>query len=524
MVWRQRRRLTRRHVSYALGGAVVAVAAVMTPPLEYLPSSLLPSRVVLEGFVRVLRCAYVGSCVFVDYAWTLHGVEEQQLWNQAHLRNAARLVTLAETNGGLYVKVGQVFANMHHILPSQYCSVMAVLQDNVAKRSFNEVLAVLVCDLEQPVNEVFETIDPTPIAAASLAQVHRAKLKKEGIDVAVKVQYIDVAQRFVGDMRAIQVLLGIAGFLFRGYDFSTIIAKLNKTIGNELDFSLEADNCERAGRDLVAGGFGDRVVTPEVFRAYTTQRVLTTRLINNAVKITDINGLKEMGIHPRTVSTWLCDALSYQLFVSGFVHADPHAGNILVHKLPNGKPQVVMLDFGLCTELSDELRTDLATIWTSSITHDTPTLARVSEKFGVEDYALLASCFLHHPYELFNAGERVVTKLTKELMRDEVRNRMHKINDIVSSLPREYALVLRNIMAAKAINKELHDPVNRPLRMLRYSARVSSASESRWYILRLMLYAWWSEFVSSLQLAYVKWRYPGVASALEDFSELQLSG
>ncbi|CBH11341.1 hypothetical protein, conserved [Trypanosoma brucei gambiense DAL972] len=528
MAWRTIRRFTRRSprrcVSLTVGSAAVATSLLMVPPLEYVPAPLLPSRVLLDGVGRVFRCAYVSGCIFVDYAWSLHGVEDQERWNEVHLRSASRLVKLAETNGGLYVKVGQVFANLNHVLPPQYCSVMAVLQDNVAKRPFTEVMAVLEHDLDRPVDEIFEVIDPKPLAAASLAQVHRGKLRKEGIDVAVKVQYIDIAQRFKGDMRTIQLMLNIAGFFFRGYDLSGIVSKLNKTVGNELDFALEADNCERGARDLKAGGFGDRVVTPEVLRLYSTRRVLTTRLIKDAARITDISRLMELGIEPKMVASWLYDALSYQLFVSGFVHGDPHAGNILVHRLPNGKPQVVLLDFGLCTELTDEMRRDLATIWTSSVTHDTATLKRISEKFGIEDYALLASCFLQHPYELFTAEGRVMTKMTKGLMQDQMRNQMDKINEIVYELPKEYSLVLRNIMAAKAINKVLNDPVNRPLRMLRYSARICNEGRSQWYVLLLMLRAWWSELISSIQLAYARWRYPELLTALDDSLQLQLSG
>ncbi|KAG8344973.1 hypothetical protein TRVL_04196 [Trypanosoma vivax] len=325
-------------------------------------------------------------------------------------------------------------------------------------------------------------------------------------------------------MRTIQLMLNIAGFLFRGYDLSAIVAKVNDTVANELDFTLEADNCERAARDLLAGGFGDRVVTPDVIRAYTTRRVLTTRLVSDAAKITDRVRMAALGVEPHTVVAWLYDALSYQLFYSGFVHADPHAGNILVRRLPSGRPQVVLLDFGLCTELSETQRKELADLWTSAVTHDTAGLKHVAKRLGVADYALLASCFLQHPYELFNAETRTVDRLTREKMREQVRDRMHEVNHIVSSLPKEYALVLRNIMAAKAINKELHDPVNRPLRMLRYSARVSNGDQSHWRVLLMMVRAWWSELVSSVLLEYARWRYPDLTKALDESMVIEFGG
>ncbi|RNF08856.1 aarF domain-containing kinase [Trypanosoma rangeli] len=518
------RRSFSRCIGYAVGGTTVATALVLAPPLDAVPEPLLPARVLCEGVGRVCRCVYVAGQIFIDYQWNLHGEDSQELWNAAHLRNASRLVTLAKTNGGLYVKAGQVFANMSHILPRQYCTTMAVLQDAVTSRPFSEVVTTLEYELRRPVEEVFSEIDPTPIAAASLAQVHRGRLRKEQVEVAVKVQYLDIAHRFRGDMRTIQLMLGIAGFFFRGYDLSEILSRLNSTVANELDFTLEADNCKRAGRELRAGGFGSRVVTVDVLPDYTKRRVLTTRLVPNAVKVSDLRGIEALGIKPRTVAAWFYDALAYQLFITGFVHGDPHAGNVLVHRLPNGQPQVVLLDFGLCTELSDDLRAELAYIWTAAVTHDIPSLQKVAQRFGCKDYALFASCFLQHPYELFNAESRVTTKATQEMMRDQVRHKMHEVNDIVSHLPKEYALVLRNIMAAKAINRELREPVNRPLRMLRYSVVATHGARSRWQVCRMLLRAWCSEMFSSLLLMYAKWRHPELMQMLDESLELELSG
>ncbi|KAH9584284.1 UbiB domain [Trypanosoma melophagium] len=529
---RSSRRLFGRCIGYALGGTAIATFIVLTPPLELLPVPLLPTRVLLEGVGRVCRCVYVAGYIFVDYQWNLRGVKAETsensaaitaAWNEVHLRSARRLVSLAEANGGLYVKAGQIFANMSHILPMQYCTTMAVLQDAVMTRPFPEVLTTIERELGCSAKDVFAELDPNPIAAASLAQVHRGKLK-DNTEVAVKVQYMDIAQRFSGDMRTIRLMLGAAGFFFRGYDLSEIVSKLNNTVANELDFRLEADNCERAARDLKAGGFGNRVVAVEVLRDYTTQRLLTTRLIANAAKISDRLRMEALGINPKTAAAWFFDALSYQLFITGFLHGDPHAGNVLVHRLPNGQPQVVLLDFGLCAELSKEQRITLASIWTAAVTHDTPTLKNISKEFDCEDYALFASCFLQHPYEYYGSDSRLTTKATQELMREQVRNKMHEVNDIVSSLPKEYALVLRNIMAAKAINKELLEPVNRPLRMLRYSTRVAFGSRSQWYVYRMLIRAWWSEWISSLILSYAKWRHPELMKAFDDSLQIQFSG
>lgn len=511
-------RSTVRVVGCSVGATTVGIAAIITPPKESLPSSLLPTRVLLEGIGRVGRCAAVGVSIYADYTWSLRGVREsQEEWDTVHTRCARRLVALAETNGGLYVKAGQIFANMSHIVPYQYCTIMATLQDQVSSRPFSEIVAVLESDMRRPYTEVFEKLDPTPIAAASLAQVHRGTLRSSGEDVAVKVQYIDITQRFRGDMRTIDLMLRVAGSLYPGFDLGQIITKLNDTVAAELDFRLEAANNDRAARDLRQAGFGNRVVCSTILHQYVTRRILVSRFVKDAVKMSDRQGMEARGINVAEAATNFFDAISFQIFTSGFFHADPHAGNVLVHKLRSGKPQVVLLDYGLCAELNNEQRREVSDIWTSSITHDSETLQAISRRYHCEDYALFASCFLQHPYVFYSpTGNRTLSKNVQESMRDTVKHKMNEINDIVASLPKEYALVLRSIMATKAINKELCDVVNRPMRMLRYSLRTSHGDMGWVKLFYVMFKARLVELYSAIALAIARHRYPEVAAALEE--------
>lgn len=495
----------------------------MLPPKETLPTFMLPTRVLFEGVGRVGRCAYTGAKIFGDYTFNLHNVDSQEAWDACHTRCALRLVDLAETNGGLYVKAGQIFANMSHILPYQYCSEMTVLQDKVITRPYSEIVAVLEADLKHPIDEVFSYIDPVPIAAASLAQVHRGKLRKEGVDVAIKVQYIDIAQRFKGDMRTIDLMLKVAGYCYRGFDFGQIISKLNDTVAAELDFRLEAQNSDRAAADLKKGSFGSKVVCAKLYWDYITKRLLVSRFVENSVKISDKAGIERLGLDAKQVATNFFDAIAYQIFVTGFFHGDPHAGNVLVHKLPDGKPQVVLLDYGLCATMDRAMRREMSDIWTSSVTHDTAKLIELAKRYNCPDHELFASCFLQHPYAYYSAeGGRVMSKAVQESMRDTVKHKMHEVNDIVSTLPKEYALVLRSIMATKAINRELGDIVNRPMRMLRYSLKTSHEDASRLKLLRLQVRAWIEEKYSAWMLAIAKSRDPALGELLED--SLHVSG
>ncbi|GET86152.1 hypothetical protein, conserved [Leishmania tarentolae] len=508
----------------AAGFVGVGTAAILLPPKETIPPALLPSRVLFEGIGRVGRCIYAGGQIYCDYAFHVTQEDQQERWNEVHRRCAQRLVDLAEKNGGLYVKAGQIFANMSHILPYQYCKVMAVLQNAVVKRPYAEVVAVLEKDLGRPLSDVFSYIDPTPLAAASLAQVHRGRLRDEDAEVAIKVQYIDIAQRFNGDMRTISLMFAAASYFFPGYDFGQIIAKLNDTVAAELDFRIEGRNSERAAADLKSCGWGERVVCPRIFWNYASKRVLVSQFIPNAVKISDREGIAAMGLNVTEVATTFFEVMAFQIFHAGFFHGDPHAGNVLVHKLPNGKPQVVLLDFGLCAQLNAEQRREISDIWTASTTHDTPKITEIARRYHCDDYELFASCFLQHPYEYFasNSSSRLNSPHALEMMRDTVKHRMTDLNNIIAALPKEYALVLRSIMATKAINRELGEAANRPMCMLRYSLKTSNEGLSKIPFLVLMVKAWFSEWYSSLLLRFTLWRYPQLSEILE--SSLQLSG
>jgi aarF domain-containing kinase len=517
----------RKTLLYSAAAASVVglgTAAIVLPPKESLPSSLLPSRVLFEGIGRVGRCVCTGGLIYCDYVFHVRPQDSQEKWNEVHRRCAGRLVTLAETNGGLYVKAGQIFANMSHILPYQYCQVMAVLQDAVVSRPFSEVVAVLEKDLRCPLSEVFAYVDPNPLAAASLAQVHRGRLRKEDDEVAIKVQYLDIAQRFNGDMRTINLMFATASYFFPGYDFGQIITKLNDTVAAELDFRLEGSNSERAAADLKAAGFGERVVCPRIYWEYAGKRVLVSQFVQNAVKISDRAGIQKLGLNVREVATLFYDAIAFQIFRSGFFHGDPHAGNVLVRALPDGSPQVVLLDFGLCAELNPAQRREVSDIWTSSVTHNTPKISEIAHRYHCDDFDLFASCFLQHPYEYFsNNHGRVTNSQELESMRRTIKERMTELNGIVASLPKEYALVLRSIMATKAINRELGDAANRPMRFLRYSLQTSHEDLPKIQLMMLMTKAWFQEMYSALMLKLALWRHPELSDVFENAS-LQLSG
>jgi aarF domain-containing kinase len=308
-------------------------------------------------------------------------------------------------------------------------------------------------------------------------------------------------------------MLSISGTLFRGFDFGPIVKRTNDVLAAELDFEQEARNSELC-RQYLAAEFGDRVTTPTLVKELCTPRVLVTEFIDG-VKMNDRKGMEARGISVREAALLCYSGLAHQLFCSGFVHADPHPGNIFVTKNRRGKCQVVILDHGLYVTLSQEQRKDLADLWTAIASHHDRDLEKVCTKLGVHDYKLLASVFIQHPYEYFSSSKTRMDPSDLELVRRHSRDKMDEVNNILEVLPKEYAMVLRNISAVRATNKDLGNPVSRPATMLKYSLRESHRGHL-WYQWRCLAEQWWQELKARAISRYIEWRYPGLNEALDD--------
>lgn len=509
-----RYRSFKRFLKVSGGLATVATLTTLAMPKELLPQWWLPFRVLLEGIGRLFRCCIVGGQVMYDYKVSLAADADQAAWDAVHLRSAHRLVALAERNGGLYVKTGQGFGLLNHMLPPQYCKTMVTLQDAVLKRPYVEIEAVIQEDLGQLPTAVFKSFDDTPIAAASIAQVHKAVLH-DGRAVAVKVQYIDIGQRFHGDMATIRLMLGISGALFRGFDFGPIVKRTQEIMSAELDFVNEAENSELCKKHLHAE-FGDRVTTPTLVKEYCTSRVLVSEFVDG-VKMNDRKGMEARHIDVREAARLCYAGLAHQLFCTGFVHADPHPGNIFVRKNQRGQCQIVILDHGLYVTMTDAQRVNLAELWTAITTHHDADLEKVCAKLGVRDFKLLASMFIQHPYDYFSASKARMDPADLDLIRRHSREKMDEVNEILEVLPKEYAMVLRNISAVRATSKDLGNPVSRPAAMLRYSLRTSHAGAgSALYVWKCLFEQWWQELKARAVTAFIAWRYPDLNEALDD--------
>jgi predicted unusual protein kinase regulating ubiquinone biosynthesis (AarF/ABC1/UbiB family) len=303
-------------------------------------SPLAPSpRAALIGTVS--SDLYLGYAALRERARWVPRLVRSEDWDLAHRRGAGRLLDTAEALGGTLIKAGQFASTRPDLLPLPYVETLSSLQDRVPPRSRPVIEEALVRELGRPVSEVFPEFDGHPIAAASIAQVHRARLR-DGREVAVKVQYPDVAALIEDDLGALEAVFEVVGRLEPQIRLQPIANYLRWTLPLELDFRREAGAIEQLRRALSGR---DDVVIPEVIEDLTTGRLLVMELLEG-IKITDTEALVEAGIEPSEVAELLVDAYADQLFARGVFHADPHPGNLMVRP-GRGRPQLVLLDHGL---------------------------------------------------------------------------------------------------------------------------------------------------------------------------------
>ena len=268
-------------------------------------------------------------------------------YRRLDLRAARALYRTSIRLEGLLIKASQFIATRADILPDEWVSTLAGLQDRVPPQPFEIIRKQIERELGRPLESIFSEFNPVPLAAASLAQVHAARTI-DGRRCAVKIQYPRIEAIVDADLRNLGFTLRILAWLEPNFDFRVIAREILKYIPMELDFINEARNSE-----IIAANFAHRddVVIPRVYRELTTRRVLTMELVEG-IKVTDLAALERAGIDKHQVAQKLIEMFTQQILRDGFFHADPHPGNILVQQ----GPRIVLLDFGLAKDFPPAFR------------------------------------------------------------------------------------------------------------------------------------------------------------------------
>lgn len=250
--------------------------------------------------------------------------------------------------GVTFIKIGQLLSTRPDLLPDQYLQALAHLQDDIAPFPFEEVQAIIVEELGFEISKLYTEFNPEPIAAASIGQVHHAVLRS-GKAVAVKVQRPGVRKEVLADLDALKDIVHlIASKTEAGKKFALeeLLEQARKTLLRELDYLEEAKNLDTLGKNMEEF---DKIVVPRSISDYTTSKVLTMEYLHGK-KVTSLSPLRRMEIDCRELIDQLFEAYLKQLVIDGFLHADPHPGNI--HITDDNK--LALLDLGMVARLTPE--------------------------------------------------------------------------------------------------------------------------------------------------------------------------
>jgi ubiquinone biosynthesis protein len=258
---------------------------------------------------------------------------------------AKELAADLEKLGPTFIKLGQLLSTRADLLPPPYLDALSRLQDQIEPFSYEEVDRIVSSELGVRISKAFAEFEAQPLAAASLAQVHRAYLR-DGRAVVVKVQRPGIRERILEDL---EVLEEVAHFidshteLGKRYEFGNMLTALRKSLLRELDFSLEANNLVLFANNLREF---ERIIIPEPIPDFTTSRVLTMEFIPGK-KITSLSQLRLMEIDGPGLADELFRAYLQQILVDGVFHADPHPGNVFL----TDDERIALLDLGMVARL-----------------------------------------------------------------------------------------------------------------------------------------------------------------------------
>jgi ubiquinone biosynthesis protein len=351
-----------------------------------------------------------------------------------HERAANLVLALALELRGVMIKTCQAVATRADVFPPEFIERLKQCHDAVPPQPFEVVRAVVERELGKPLDAIFSEFEPEPIAAASLAQVHRARLA-DGRECAVKVQYPDIEDIIGTDLaNMLRVCRIYEYFDPQPMELLPLLQELTTHLSYELDFEREADCAERA-----ASLFADdvHVKIPAVYREWSRRRVMVMELVGG-IKITDKPAIEAAGLDPADVLQDLMSIYVRMILAAGFFQADPHPGNLFVTR----EGQIVVLDFGLSKELPEGFGLGLFELMFSLMTFNEAAMVRAFGELGFRSktgdtgtFVLLARRMVSRSDSGAFEGE-FTEEMTGELF-EAIRE------DPVAEVPSDFVLVAR---------------------------------------------------------------------------------
>jgi ubiquinone biosynthesis protein len=420
--------------------------------------------------IRLIRATRVFGILFLSYLWALSWArlwpsrcDTKKRWEKIHRRNAARMYDGFVRLRGVYIKLGQILSVMGSFLPRYFTEKLEGLQDEVPPQTYRKISASFKKAFGKMPTEVFTKFETTPIAAASLGQVHEAR-NAEGDRLAVKILYPNVATIIKVDLRVLGWALKVYRTFVHIQQIERVHEQLADMLARETDLQHEARCIEKMRKNFA----GDPdVLFPRVYDQWTAKTVLTMSFMDG-VKISKKDALDQIGLKPDAVATKLTQVFYKQLFLDKFFHADPHPGNFFVQRGPEGQVRIVVLDLGAASEVRDNLADGMLDILSGMMTRNDNLVVRGIEEMGFiaegGDRALLERTTRRYFEKLLNLNITDFSKIDPnvadhfadvELKREELRELMKSI-----AYPEGWFYVERAVVIMFGLSSQLAPKLN----------------------------------------------------------------
>ncbi len=363
-----------------------------------------------------------------------------------------RVRKVLEELGPTFIKLGQIMSNRPDLLPKELIYELEKLQDSVPQFSGKDAQKLVENELGKPIYEIFKNFETCPIASASVSQVHRAELI-DGEEIVVKVQRPGIEHIIEIDLEIMLHFANLTEKYIKGMDILSpinVIKEFEKSIKKEIDFTIEASNIERFGRN-----FQDdmTIYVPKVYRDYSTKKILTMEFIDG-IKVSNIDAILDTGNDPKIIGSRSADLVLKQVFEHGFFHADPHPGNILV--LNNNV--ICFLDFGMMGICLPKHKEYLSNIIVGVVKKDPKIITKSLIKFSYIDNIKNID---ELEYQISVLIEQYSYKSLKDLnIGDCLRQLIKLILEFKIKTPPDMYLLMKALITVEGVGRKLDPDFN----------------------------------------------------------------
>lgn len=398
---------------------------------------------------------YTGYKVFQLRVSLVKDVEKQEaMWERQHEFAADKIYAMCSDLGGFFLKIAQIIGKPD-LAPEAWVRRLVTLCDRAPATPFNTVKLVLEKELGRSIEDIFERFDMEPLGSASIAQVHRARLKGDKSDIVVKVQHPGIQDLMITDIHNLQAFALYMQKTDIKFDLFSVTKEMEKQIGYEFDFKREANAMERIRQFLYENNKASPVVVPRVLKDMVSRRALVMEYIDGIPILNLGDEIAQRGINPggkiaaaakQNILKSLTLAYGQMILKSGFFHADPHPGNILICK----GSKVALLDYGQVKDLPDKLRLGYANLVLAIADRDPVRAAESYRELGIDT---VSKC-KNEQQELLRLAETMFdTKLPPGVSMLQPFSEDSSIKKIsVEAFPEELFSVLRTVHLLRGLS------------------------------------------------------------------------